>query len=218
MYFWVKYIFELIKFCHPLFIHCLFLYFYPTEEEHHIAQVKVEPPKFFLRKIFLFCDILQCKIIRFFFLQVIALIPWSPQKDPYWVGELHEIVFCMLFVNRIESLSQNTSWMKSKDLERLSFPLWIAWISACIHIIHSSQTLIPTWILQSALSMEHVCIWHKSCEIDLVWYLLPRINKKCTRLGPFIIDRSVLQQRKAQRSQTLFMKYMHQTKGSSRCE
>ncbi len=53
-----------------------------------------------------------------------------------------------LFVNRIESLRQNTSCMKSKDLERLSFPLWIAWISACMHIIHTPETSIPTWILQ----------------------------------------------------------------------
>ncbi len=37
--------------------------------------------------------------------------------------------------------------------------------------------------------------------------------------GAFVIDRSVLQQqRKAQRSQTLFMKYMHQTKSSYRSE
>lgn len=58
-----------------------------------------------------------------------------------------------------------------------------------------------------------------SLVIDLVWYLLPCINKKCAKLGPFVIDRSVLQQqRKAQRIQTLFMKCMHQAKSSSHLE
>lgn len=104
---------------------------------------------------------------RIFYLRYsTALIPWSPQKDPHWVGELHEIFLfkCCLSIEKVERQRQNTSChLKSKDLEHsilFEFPEFQLLFISFTHLGPES----PDEFFNQLDVWSFACIWHRSYD------------------------------------------------------